>query len=60
MLYDKMTECPTCKEQTLHEEEVLNCLSRKDNKTYICGNCGLREALSDLRGHIHWDKGEQL
>jgi len=32
---------------TLEDEQVLNCLSRRDNETYICGECGNEEALID-------------
>lgn len=43
-----MKECPRCKEQTLDETEVLNALSRRDNRTYICSDCGTAEAMFDL------------
>lgn len=42
-----MKQCPRCKEYKLNEEEVLNALSRKDNETYICSDCGVSEALED-------------
>lgn len=29
----------------LRGPECTNALSRKDNKTYICSDCGTREAL---------------
>lgn len=44
-----MSKCPVCKENNLHENEVMNALSRKDNKTYICDRCGTMEALEELR-----------
>lgn len=52
-----MTTCPRCKEDTLHEKEVLNALSRRDNKTYICNDCGDEEAFSDA-GFIQADETE--
>ena len=39
--------CPRCRVVTLHKEEVMNCLSRRDNKTYICESCGKQEAMID-------------
>lgn len=36
--------CPRCGDP-LHEREVMNSLSRVDNKTYICSPCGNREAM---------------
>lgn len=41
-------ECPRCNEIKLHPEEVMNALSRRDNKTYICSDCGKQEALEDM------------
>lgn len=36
--------CPIC-----HQEySRLPAVSRKDNKTYICSNCGTKEALYDF------------
>ncbi len=31
----------------MRDEEVMNALSRRDNKTYICSPCGTTEALID-------------
>ena len=42
-----MKECPRCHRMTMHDEEVLNSLSRRDNKTYICNDCGIEESLID-------------
>ena len=39
--------CPRCRVGHLHEDEVMNCLSRRDNKTYICERCGQQEAMID-------------
>jgi hypothetical protein len=32
---------------TIQDREVMNCLSRRDNKTYICNECGNEEAYID-------------
>ena len=31
----------------MRDKEVMNALSRRDNKTYICNPCGTAEALID-------------
>ena len=38
-----MKKCPKCGK----EYERLLALSRKDNKTMICDECGVKEALDD-------------
>ena len=43
-----MKECPRCHEMTLQDESGRNALSRRDNKTYICNECGDEEAMIDL------------
>lgn len=40
--------CPKCKEKKLHPDEIMNSLSRKDNETYICNDCGNTEAFDEL------------
>jgi RNA polymerase subunit RPABC4/transcription elongation factor Spt4 len=40
-------KCPICKTNELLEEG-LNALSRKDNQTEICNDCGTQEAFDDL------------
>jgi hypothetical protein len=45
---EKRAQCPRCKEWKLHEDQVLNSLSRRDGKTYICNSCGNEEAFIDL------------
>jgi rubrerythrin len=40
--------CPRCNVNELHEEDVMNSLSRRDNKTYICSECGVAEAMEDF------------
>lgn len=49
------TICPSCYEDNLCEDEVMNPISRKDNKTYICNQCAVREAMEEL---ALMDKGE--
>ena len=41
--------CPKCKKNRLYKERVWNSLSRRDNKTYICNDCGREEAFEDLK-----------
>lgn len=41
------SKCPVC-DGPMHEELVMNALSRRDNATYICSSCGKLEAMSDL------------
>lgn len=36
--------CPSCNK----EYNTPPAISRRDNKTYICSNCGTREALIDF------------
>jgi predicted RNA-binding Zn-ribbon protein involved in translation (DUF1610 family) len=40
--------CPRCKNNELHPVKVMNALSRADNKTYICDECGTDEAMEDF------------
>jgi predicted RNA-binding Zn-ribbon protein involved in translation (DUF1610 family) len=45
------TSCPRCGENTLRTDRpVMNALSRRDNKTYVCSSCGTSEALEDFMG----------
>jgi len=37
-----------CKKNKLEDVEVRYALSRRDNKTYICSNCGTEEGLFDF------------
>jgi len=46
-MFEKRGKCPRCKEFKLHPEQVMNKLSHRDNKTYICNACGDEEALID-------------
>lgn len=42
--------CPKCQDTFLSPKAAENALSRKDNKTYICADCGTAEALEELFG----------
>lgn len=42
-----MKECPRCHKMTLHDEEIMNALSHRDSKTYICSLCGDEESFID-------------
>jgi hypothetical protein len=39
--------CPKCR-RTFNENGFCYAISRRDNKTKICPNCGAREALEDF------------
>lgn len=39
-------DCPYCHAKFI---KLKGALSRKDNETYICADCGLREAVEDIR-----------
>lgn len=41
-------KCPRCGVNELKPKLASNALSRKDNKTYICSDCGIQEALFDI------------
>jgi predicted RNA-binding Zn-ribbon protein involved in translation (DUF1610 family) len=40
-------QCPRCGKDRLHPIPMMNALSRRDNKTYICSPCGSHEAVLD-------------
>lgn len=42
-----MKICPRCLRHTLDDVLVRNALSRADNQTYICNDCGQNEAMID-------------
>lgn len=46
----KKKQCPDCK----RSYEGYPALSRKDNKTNICPDCGKNEVLSDFFTFISW------
>lgn len=42
----KLAQCPRCGQDTLRADKpALNALSRTDNRTYVCSDCGMREGL---------------
>ena len=45
-------KCPRCKINELHPEEAMNALSREDNKTYICSDCGTVEAMDAFNKYL--------
>lgn len=52
--------CPRCGEQKLRvDRPAMNALSRTDNKTYVCSDCGTSEGLEDfVRGMSRQSKDE--
>ena len=48
--------CPRCKK----ERDRLLALSRKDNKTMICDQCGMEEALDDAGKLIDEETKNQI
>lgn len=44
-----MKKCPRCKRKVMKIPIQINALSRRDNKTYICSDCGAEEALIDAK-----------
>lgn len=47
-----MNICPRCNEPNLHEVDVMNALSRIDNETYICSDCGRDEAIAEMKDSL--------
>jgi predicted RNA-binding Zn-ribbon protein involved in translation (DUF1610 family) len=41
-------QCPRCGKDRLHTVPLMNALSRRDNRTYICSPCGSHEAVLDV------------
>jgi len=46
-----MKKCPRCRKIRIKDEVAQNSCSRRDNKTYICSQCGREEALLDYASH---------
>lgn len=48
--------CPRCKgyipHREIHEYTHRGALSRVDNKTEICSDCGVEEAILQYRGQL--------
>lgn len=43
------TTCPRCGRNTLRTDRpAMNALSRTDNQTYVCGECGTDEGLAAM------------
>ena len=49
---DVFSLCPNCNINYLHSVLVRKALSRKDNKTYICDDCGQAEAMKDYEAML--------
>ena len=49
---DEIKICPIC-----GQEINYPALSRRDNKTEICSNCGVIEALEDFAKYLKKNKG---
>ena len=48
----KSVKCPICNgpiPNALHEGQYSGALSRVDNETEICSECGVMEAMQDLQ-----------
>ena len=43
------TICPRCN-RSLDPRPAMNAVSRYDNATYICSQCGTKEAMADHQG----------
>lgn len=54
----RMVKCPRCGKVKLFADLAMNAVSRRDNKTYICSDCGTEEALIDA-GMQKTNKTEQ-
>ena len=52
MKYNGERICPKCKQQIFGHPAI----SRIDNKTEICSDCGVREALEALHKHLESQK----
>lgn len=44
-----LEKCPRCGKRKMHPDEASNALSRKDNETFICNDCGADEAIEEYR-----------
>ena len=53
--YEVIKVCPICN----REYSERPALSRRDNKTEICPNCGMLEALEDMKKATHPHGGKE-
>lgn len=53
-----MKKCPRCSLLKMHDDDILNSLSKRDNQTYVCNDCGNDEALIDS-GYMEIDDRER-
>ena len=44
--------CPRCGVNELKPVEVHNALSRVNNETFICSDCGMQEAIESLFNYL--------
>ncbi len=51
----KIWVCPRCKKKTI----CVPALSRADNKTQICSDCGLEEALINFSKFVRTKKEDK-
>lgn len=49
---NKIKKCPKCGRKF----EGIGAISRRDNKTEICSDCGVVEAMADFFGRELYDK----
>ena len=47
------------KRKTLYPIEKFNALSRADDKTFICSECGVAEAMEDFVRFVKEEEGER-
>lgn len=52
----QIRSCPKCGREYI----VAPAISRKDNKTEICPNCGLIESLENFQSHLEKEKDAAL
>ena len=45
----QVRQCPRCGATPYHPFNVVNAVSRKDNRTRVCTSCGTDEAMLNFR-----------
>ena len=48
--------CPRCNFYKLNKNNTINCLSKRNNKVYICEWCGKEESILDIKIELYKDK----